>query len=335
MNTRNRLFFKGLAGYTRIDDAITQGEARDTSYYWWWTFMQLSPVFWYAKQTGHQPSDPKVAETYELVGDIFDGNFYKWWNATGKTIFSEAKRPAKVRTVDLDQIEKIELYEKSVIVEIPLTIRKETIVSQLKKLLASIDGVEEPLHAGRRLDLIATSNAKLRLHTKRFNKTTIEREYWAIIYRLLYPKIEIWRIGDRLRFAPEHKVRGVERIQYLSVQSNPFTLLHSLTGRYLYKAERTILNAERGSFPNPNKVEIPEDYTPFAKKFEKDYMAAIGKVKGEPAVWLNWINETYAERLTRQIVKSNHLEREYMLPDSLVRLRLPAFIEGRSDELKR
>lgn len=337
MRDKKPLFFKGLPGYTRIDDTITEDEARDTSYYWWWSFMQLSPVFWYAKQTGHKPSDPKVAETYEMVGDPFDGSFYKWWNTTGKAVFSEAKRPAKVRKVDLNQIDRIELYGKSVIVEIPLTIRKTTIISQLKKLLASVEETEtdEPLHAGRQLDLAATSTAKLSLHTKRFNKTTLEREYWVMIYRLLYPKVEIWRIGDRLRVAPQLKVQGVERNAFGLVGKNPFTQLHSLTGRYLYKAERTIWNIERGSFPNPNKVEIADNYTPFGKKYQQDYLAAIGKVRNEPAAWLTWLNEKYADKLTRRIVKVNHIEREYLLPDSLVRQRLPAFINGISDQLKR
>lgn len=296
--------------------------------------MQLSPVFWYAKQSGLALSDPKVAETYEMSGNIFEDNFYKWWNATGKQVFSEAKRPAKVRQINLDQLENIELYEKSVIVEIPLTIRKETIVSQLKKLLATVEGVDEPLHAGRLLDIAGTSTAKFRLHTKRFNKTTLEREYWVMIYRLLYPKVEIWRIGDRLRIAPHLKVQGIDRLNYLSFKNNAFTKLHSLTGRYLYKAKRTILNVERGSFPNPNKLEFDENHMPFGKKYHQDYLAAIGKVPNEPAAWITWLNKKYKDKLFREIVKRNHIEREYLLPDSKARQRLPAFIDGSSDLLK-
>lgn len=334
MKEKNRLFFKGLPGYSRRDDAISEDEARDTAYYWWWRFMRLSPVFWYAKQTGHTPSDPLVAETLEKCGDLFGGNFYKWWNVTGKPIFSEAKRPSQVRLIDLEQMDAIELYEHSVIVEIPLTIRKATIVSQLKKLLAAVQDDGNPIHEGRALNVTATSTAQLRLHTKRFNKRTLEFEYWVMIYRLLYPKIEIWRIGDRLRVAPSLKVRGVERGVFGTSGSTPFAQLHSVTGRYLYKAERTILNAERGSFPNFSKVALPDTYLPFGKKYDQDFRAAIGQVPNEPAVWVAWLHEQYADELTRRVLQVNRAEPEYRLPDSLVRQRLPAFMAGTSDQLK-
>ena len=335
MNTNNQLFLKGLQGYTRSDNAIANHEAMDTLYYWWWLFMRLSPVFWYAKQTGRTPADPKVAKTLEKCGDLFGQGFYKWWNVTGKYVFSEAKRPDTVRLIDLEESDNIELYEKSVIVEIPLTISKVTIIKRLNKLLSTRQANGEPLHPGRALDVLGASNAQLRLHTKRFNEQILTHEYWVMIYRLLYPKVEVWRIGDRLQVVPALTVRGVERFNYTGYRNNPFIKLHSVTGRHLYKAERMILNVERGSFPNFNKVELADGYAPFGKKHDKEYKAAVNDAADKPAAWTEWLNEQHVNDLIKHVIKVNRAEREYQLPDSLVRQRLPAFMAGRSDLLKR
>ena len=328
-----RLFLKGLPGFTRRDNLITEEEARATAYYWWWLFMRLSPVFWYATKSGRRPSDPLVANTLKKIGNIFETDFYDWWEGTGKLVFSEAVHPAELRLIDLEQRERIELYEKSVIVEIPLTIRKETIVKQLKELLAMPQDGGLPLHAGRALNVAKTSTAELRLHTKRFNPITLKREYFVMIYRLLYPDVKIWCIGDRLQLSPAHKVRGKSRYDFVSRRNNPFSLLHSLTGRYLYKAERAILNAERGSFPNFDKVLLPADHLPFGKKFNKEYQAAIGNTNGELSPWSMWLHDEFDSDLMEHIAGVNGFEREFQLPGSKVTRNMLSFLLGESESL--
>ena len=324
MNSSNRPFYKGLPGFTRRSDEIAASDAESSVYYWWWAFMRLSPVFWYARTAGVRPVEPRIAQTFDLVGDLGNRFFSRWWSDTGSRIFSETRRPAKVRPVEIESGEPVELYEKSFLLEIPLIIRKETILKQVKELLNA-------RHEGRSLDLAATSNAALSLHTKRYRLRTMEHEYWVLLYRLLYEDIETWRIGDRLQVAPHLRVRGVERSVFYGDKSNPFEKLHSLTGRYLYKARHMLLHAERGTFPSAEKIEPA--VVPFGPKHEKGYRAATEGAIGKQSEWHAWLLQSYKHNLFSEIKKRNWLEEACKLPGSRTNMRLPKFIAGTSDLL--
>lgn len=325
MNSSNNPFYKGLQGFSRKSNAVAARDAEDSVYYWWWAFMRLSPVFWYARTYGVRPADPQIAAVYDLVGDLSDGSFGRWWRTTGSKLFAEANRPAKVRLVDIDSTDGIELYEKSVLLEIPLTIRKETILKQVRDLL-------NEKHEGRALNLAASSNAALKLHTKRYRLRTMEHEYWVLLYRLLYEDIEIWRIGDRLQVAPHLRVRDVEREAYPVNQSSPFDKLHSLTGRYLYKAKNMLAQVERGSFPNAEK--ITEASKPFGANGDRHYRAATGQVIDVPSDWHKWLKSKYLATLKSEVMRRNRVEDAFRMPGSRISQRLPSFMEGSSDLLR-
>lgn len=327
--TTEQPFFKGITGFTRSNDDLLMEAAEDSVYYWWWAFMRLSPVFWYARETGLPLVEPQIAQTYAAVGTLRSPSFEGWWSQRGKYLFAEERRPAKVRLVDVDNIPEHELYKKSVLVEIPLTIRRQTILKQFKNLL-------EEVHEGRRLDLAKTSTAQLRLHTKKFNLRTLENEYWAYLYRLLYPEITVWRIGDRLKIAPALKVDGIDRREAAFRNgSGPFDKLNSLTGRYLYKAKFTRLHAELGSFPNYTSIENPATSMPFGPKHHDDFMHATyeGKLTDAiktPSAWQAWLHDEHAKDLKYRVLRVNHIDKEYISRPS-VRERLPLYISGAID----
>jgi hypothetical protein len=323
MNSSNRPFYKGLQGFTRQRDDLLLLDAESSVYYWWWAFMRLSPVFWYANQTGLAPKDASTAKTYELAGDLKRGSFGAWWQETGRRVFAEAKRPAQVRFINVDEIEAHVLYEKSMVIEVPLTISRATLLKQFKKILAD-------KHEGRSLDVAATSQALFKLHTKRFNVRTLEIEYWVLIYKLLHKDIAIWRIGDRLQIAPSLRVRGVQR-DHVAVRkgSSAFDKLHSLTGRYLYKAKFTQLHAEQGSFPNATKIETLS--MPFGAEHDSDYRAATGQLIGGESAWHDWLKKEFAFDLRAQIFKRNHIENNMRMLDAKTRRLMTTFIDGTGD----
>jgi len=325
MNDSNRPFYKGVRGFTRQFESDLVEAAEDSVYYWWWAFMRLSPVFWYANQTGLKPVELELTKTLGLVGDLTSGSFGTWWRATGRKIFAEANHPAKLRLIDIDQADRVELYERSVVIEVPLTISRATLQRQFKKLLAE-------QHEGRLLNIAATSNAKLQLHTKRFNIRTLEIEYWVMLYRLLNQDIAIWRIGDRLQLSPSLKVRGVERTNADVRQgTSAFDKLHSLTGRYLYKAQYTLNHAEHGSFPNSTKAKLTSK--PFGEKHDLDYRAATGQVINVPSEWHAWLDKQFSRDLKHEIIKRNRLDQSMRMPDGNTRRRFDAFLQGTSDLL--
>ena len=325
MNSSNNVFYKGLQGFTRQTDELLLEDAESSVYYWWWAFMRLSPVFWYANQTGLKPVDLEVAKTLDLSGDLKRSNFGVWWRATGRHLFAEAKRPSKMRVLNSDQLSSVELYERSMLVEVPLTISRATLLRQFKKILADE-------HEGRLLNIAATSNAKLKLHTKRFNTRTLEIEYWVLLYRLLNQDIATWRIGDRLQLSPSLRVRGVERTNDVVRRgASAFDKLHSLTGRYLYKAQYTLQHAEQGSFPNASKTQA--NVKPFGEKHERDYRAAIGQVVDVPSNWHAWLEKRFFNDLKNEIIKRNRLEKALQMPNGNTRKRFDAFMQGSIDLL--
>lgn len=283
--------------------------------------MRLSPVFWFANQTGHMPVLPEMVEAFRQVGNL-DQNFVVWWRETGRFLFSEAKRPAKVQKLDLDTLQEHEFCEGALLLEIPLSIRKETIIKQVRLLL-------EDVHEGRSLDLAATSTAQLKLHTKRYRLRTLETEYWVLLYKILFPEASIWQIGDRLRIAPQLRVRGVER----GANERMFANMNSLVGRYLYKARFTLGNVELGIFPNADDPNLDEDLMPFGAGLHAQYAQATKSDGKSLSAWQEWLMANEWPELKRLIVRKNRLADSMRMPDSVASKRFSDFVAGRTDEI--
>jgi hypothetical protein len=323
MKSQQRPFFKGFPNFVAATDEIEAREAETTVYYWWWEFLRLSPVLWFAQETGIKPTDTAIAKVAASFGDLRSSSFWKWWRTTGTNIFAESKRPSKVKALDLDQLHEYGFDPKKLYIEVPLSIRQQTIVKQFKELLST-------KHDGRALDLAAQSNAQFRLHTKRNRLPTLKNEYWATLYRLLYPNIEVWRVGDRLQLAPQYRVRDDNG----SIPNADKKPLNALVGRFIYKGKFTLLNAERGSFPNADPIELSERHQPFGLKHQTDYRAATQDAKdGIECAYRKWLKEEYALTLKNEIVRRIHKVDQMKIPGSKIRQRIDAFIAGESDLL--
>lgn len=328
MNRPTRPFFKGLLTFVAATDVMEVSEARDSVYYWWWAFARLSPVLWYANHTGIKPIDPAIAKVADGLGDVWrDDNFGVWWKKRGSKVFAEITRPAKVQPLDLNLLHEHPFDTEKLYVEVPLNIRQQTIVSQFKQLLAKV-------HEGRSLNLAAHSTAELALFTKRYRLPTLKREYWVLLYRLLYPNIEIWRIGDRLQIAPEHDVLSSAG----SRQTKAKHALNALTGRYYYKARFTVLNLERDSFPNYASVEVSSRKQPFGSANQIAFRKATeNSGDGGLCTWAEWLQQQYLNDLKHEVIERN--DRKYSLrynirrPESNARHRVDAYIAGTSDLL--
>jgi hypothetical protein len=312
-----RSFYKGLSGYTRADDEVLARDISGTIYEWWWKFMRISPVFWYARNTGEKIQDVEIQKIYEMLGDLEEDTFSAWWLKTGKFIFQEEIRPVKVKVINSTLIYNKESSNNSLYLEVPLSITKETIIKQIKKLL-------KDKHEGRNLDVTKTSTAQLKLYTKKYRLKSIENEYWVLLYRLLYPKIEIWRIGDRLKIRPDMKLRDTER----RGNDNMFRQMSSVVGRFLYKANFSLFHVHYGNFPNINKSQ--KVFLPFGKSNHKDF---ISKTTEKNCDYIKWLNNKFGGHLRNRIITKNRLDRFRNNPANIIWKRLPTFIAGETDYL--
>lgn len=326
MNRPLRPFFKGLPSFVAPNDEMEVKEAKQSIYYWWWAFARLSPVLWYANTRGVMPVDPAIEKVVDTFGSGWaNPSFGVWWETWGRKVFAETKRPAKVLQLDLQTLDVHPFDAEKLYVEVPLNIRQQTIVSQFKKLLAEV-------HEGRALNLAAHSTAQLALHTKRYRLSTIEKEYWVLLYRMLYPNIEIWRIGDRLQIAPHLKVRDTEGDE---MQKRKHAL-NAITGRYYYKARYTLLNLERDSFPNFTAIDVSKRKQPFGTAHQTDYrLASHDESDGSVSAWTLWLRDQYLEDLHAKVMRSvPRLQYNIRRPESNARHRFPAFVAGLSDLLE-
>jgi len=325
MNRSRTGFYKGITGFRRANEELLYEAAEHSIYQWWWEFLRLSPVLWYAQQAGVTPVVPKVAEVCEQAGDIREDRFNRWWRTRGSVLFEEARRPLQLRRVDEQALGEHEFYPpgKSMLLEVPLTVTSRTLVKQFKKLLAQT-------HGDQRVDVLEHSNATWRLHTKRYNLVALENQFWVLVYRLLYPDIAAWRIGDRLQISPGLNVRGIAPTSSLIRKSSPHARMQSTVGRFLYKAQRTVANAELGSFPN-NKPVTGVDM-PFGPHCHTEYLVATRGTVDEPSAWQQWLHEEFHWRLVKRIKEKNRITGMTAVDPKVV-ARLSKFIAGESDLL--
>jgi hypothetical protein len=290
-------------------------------YEWWWKFMRLSPVFWYARTYGVEIKDQKINETFHLAGDLSERMFILWWKKQRSVAFQEVKRFAQVKVLDINNLHDHIFNSNSLYLEIPLDMTRSKINRSINKELKKV-------HEGRFFDAAKTTTANLKIFTKKFRLPTIEKEYWSYLYRLIYPKIEVWRIGDRLKVSPSANLRSIERIDNLS----SFRKMDSLVGRYIYKAKFTLQNVEYGIFPNPNKPNFYNEI-PFGIKHHKDFLDKTINTSKKTTEYHKWIAKELRNELDQYVIQINKLREFMRMPDSPVRKRFPDFVSGKSDLL--
>lgn len=296
MNSKNPRFFKGFKRHVATDLHEEIRWAKDGVYGMWWKFMHLSPVLWFAQTRGVLPKDPEIAKVVQLNGNFMDKSFSQWWTDVGRNVFYEVERPPKVELISLDEIEQRGLREDRLYLEVPLNITMKTIMRQFGQLVRA-------RHEGRDLNVLDHSQAVLRLNKKLNKFDVIQRMYWVKLYRELYPEITAWQIGDRLRVAPALDVVNYSetRWRYQGIESNnkssPVQKMQSLIGRDLYRSNYLLLNMERGSFPNYEKIELSDRHQPFGIKLQTEFRQATESTKERKSEWHEWLEKSFGAKL--------------------------------------
>lgn len=335
-------FFKGVLGFTEGDEELLAKKAEESIYRWWWEFMRINPIFWYARTRGIDPLDSKTCEIYKLAGDLSHHHFYQWWNATGRKIFTETETIPQVTVIDLLRIEEHRFKrEGALYLDIPLNISRRKIMKEVRQKLDAV-------HLKQKLNVTDHSSAKLKLYTKKYRLKTIENEFWVILYKMLHSKIRMWQIGDRLQLAPRLKVRGRLKDDVFGPKYNQ---LNSLSSRYYFKAKNMADNLIFKEFPNYKKRDLGGELKPFGDKHHDDYLNSTKleadkrpdikkrktkqeKLDERTAVhsdFHQWLIDSYSSSLKWEIARRNNLEQSLRMTQ--VWGRLPNFINGYDDKL--
>ena len=115
---------------------------------------------------------------------------------------------------------------------------------------------------------------------------------------------------------------------YSTHVSSPHDKLQSITGRYLYKAQSTLANVERGSFPNASKPLMIEQ--PFGANHHADFLAATGRRLDVVSPWHAWLQEQYYDDLRHHIIRKNNLGKD-VIGNSRIKAQIPKFLAGETD----
>ncbi len=328
MTNEQAAFYKAAAGYIRYPDGLRPEDKETGIYYRWWRLMRLSPLFWYATTNKMPIKDEAAAWAYKYAGDLKPRSFEKWWKASAKQAFAEPVRPRDVRVLNLEEPENLDLYEKSVVVEIPLTVSLRKIFSQLREIVNEHYINEE--NSNRRVNVASFSLANLKLYNKRYHPQTLDHEYFTLLYRILYPEIKQWIIGDRLRLVAGRTIRATDSRDWQSeVDSKNKKYLQAVVGRYLYKARFSRFHLERGTYAKYDKVDI-DATRPFGEERHEHYTRSTNEatVHGAYSDWQNWVYKEHWKELREHIIKEHRIAQRHDITTKDFEKRFDRYLRG-------
>jgi hypothetical protein len=281
----------------RIGDDAYQ---RASVYFWCWSYMRLSPALMYARVRGVEPRDPALAKVLINAGDLSRSSFDVWWRRCGMAAFAELTPISRVQVVPEGRRPRgppaDDSAHRTLHLEVPLTIRPRTIVRQVKALL------KEAGHVGQ-FDPAPFSTAPFPLYTLRYRVENIERRYWVLVYRLLYPEVPVWMIGARLGLMPAHMIYGGRGSGSPTVQRR-IDSLQSITGRHLYKSRYMLTHLEHGDFPRDNPIKPQQDWSAhFGQEHAADYQLFVEGNGNAESEWIRRLKRTHLDHLKEHVIK--------------------------------
>jgi hypothetical protein len=231
--------FKGLPRIRWAEDADEAAElaqARNSAYYWWWAFLRESRDYRRALSGRTEEPFPSMARHFGRLGDDFD----RWWLRTGREIFAEQMALPSVRLLAHGVTVNLEQINPKLVVELPLTMRRATILRQINRLL-------DQHHAGTDLRVMKHGSAKRKLYAQsRMRLPTLKILYDVWIARKQHPDWTWNDIGETLRLSPVFIPDSRDDAQEVAYKRRCMTLI---VQRYHRKAAALIDFAARGDFP--------------------------------------------------------------------------------------
>ncbi len=230
---------KGLGRIRLAEDTDEEAElaaARNSAYYWWWVFLKESRE--YRRALSGQPEEPyaSMAQDFGRLGDNFDW----WWFRTGREIFAEQLALPKVRSLEHGVLVNLNQINPKLVLEVPLTIRRATILKQIRELL-------DEHHQGAKLRVMKYATAKRQLYPdSRMRLPTLELLHKVWESRKAMPNSTWWEIGERLAISPVFIPRNKDDEREIAYKRRCMTLV---VQRYHRKATALIDFAARGDFP--------------------------------------------------------------------------------------
>lgn len=218
------------------DETIELNAARNSFYFWWWTFLRESVDYRRALSGKSLEPFTSMAKDFGRLGDNFDS----WWLRTGRDVFSEQLALPKVRTLSHGDMVNLKQINAKLVVELPLTIRRTTILKQLNKLL-------DQHHDGTKLRIHKHGTARRKLYAdSRMRLPTLKLLYDVWMARKVLTGLDWHEIGAALKISPAFIPSATDSEYELAYKKRCITLV---VQRHYRKASALIAFAAQGDFP--------------------------------------------------------------------------------------
>lgn len=250
--------FKGMRRFRYVRPDVLLDDAKQSPYFWWWTYLRLSKDYWWVCQLKGKADDPRLRSMYRDFGDVFSIAFEDWWHKQGNHLFAERIAPPEVRELDRINMRLSAGMSSHLLLEIPLNLTEATIIKQVKKLLRNHPSREverrssakRPLakFTGIRKDLLQVAHTTWQMHWQSRDASQTYR-----IGQIQGSK-SLYQIGKELRLVrtcmpvvTDNAERAAKRVNGMKVA----------VSRMLARANHIAANAAAGTFPSVQPMAEP------------------------------------------------------------------------------
>jgi hypothetical protein len=242
----------------RIDEEIEV--AKNSEYARWFRCLKISQVYTeYSRAvvSGKRPDkinvDEGIKRTYANFGDVRRLTFEDWWRQKGRYLFALNQPLKKVKVLITEsELDTLSLNNNKVVLEIPLTVTRQTVMRQIGKLVKEAYEARPPVNIYAEAPIrVKRQNSKIRMNHLDFLLDVLEAS-------VKHKELSLIEIGE---------MTGVEIDLFAKTKVNEIDLndtaferrrKQQAVSRCINRAERLVDNAIRGVFPSFSKVDKPK-----------------------------------------------------------------------------
>jgi hypothetical protein len=214
-------------------------EAKASWYGLWYRCLKLSEDY---QQCCANEGKGRLKHLYGDFGDVVGMGFAQWWQHTGRYLFAERKAIAQVQVYtrhrDLEDI--VHLRDK-IVIEVPLNLRKSTVVRKINKIL-------KDAYQDREVVPREQSTAKRKLAKSKLRKETTSAILDLYELKIRKPHLTLWQLGEAAGIELDLHARSTQVVE-LTLQEERIRMGIAVS-RQLKHARNLIWNATEGVFPS-------------------------------------------------------------------------------------
>lgn len=223
---------------TPIEEELRQ--ARKSPAYWWFKCLEASDEY---RSCCELDGFGKLSVTYSKFGNIFNHpHFDAWWLKQGRFLFIQQELK-KVKAFDSEMFRRTNTDSDTLVLEIPLTLRKQTIMRQIGKEL-------KKAYEGRVVDIQKNSTAKVKFEKSKIRMTTVELLLKIHRLRKKHLDLSLNELGIKAGIQLDLFARITNSEDMDDSEYERTRRMTIAVSRYLKQARLLIDNAANGVFPS-------------------------------------------------------------------------------------